>query len=87
MNVLINELENSQKFSEVLNHIKTQQSPISLSGLSDMGKIQVLAALNNNLNKKICIVTYNQIQAKRLVKDLEYFTSKISSSQRISKPV
>lgn len=76
MNVLINELENSQKFSEVLNHIKTQQSPISLSGLSDMGKIQALAALNNNVNKKICIVTYNQIQAKRLVKDLEYFTSK-----------
>ena len=76
MNVLINEIENSIKFSEVLNHIKTQKSPISLSGLSDMGKIQVLAALNNNLNKKICIVTYNQIQAKRLVKDLEYFTSK-----------
>jgi len=78
MNVLVNELENLQKFSEVLNDIKTSTNPISLSGLSDMGKIQILAALNHNINKKICVVTYNQIQAKRLVKDLEYFVSKVA---------
>ena len=78
MNVLVNELENLQKFSEVLNDIKTSTDPISLSGLSDMGKIQILAALNQNINKKICVVTYNQIQAKRIVKDLEYFVSKVA---------
>ena len=78
MNILINELENSKKFSEIINHIKTKQSPISLSGLSDMGKIQILASLNNNLNKNICIITYNQIQAKRLLKDLEYFNKNIA---------
>ena len=78
MNVLVNELENLQKFSEVLNDIKTSTNPISLSGLSDMGKIQILAALNQNINKKICVVTYNQIQAKRIVKDLEYFVSKVA---------
>ena len=76
MNILTNELENSKKFSEVINHIKTTKSPISLSGLSDMGKIQVISALNKSLNKNICIITYNQIQAKRLLKDIEYFTQK-----------
>ena len=76
MNILTDELENSKKFSEVINHIKTTKSPISLSGLSDMGKIQVISALNNSLNKNICIITYNQIQAKRLLKDIEYFTQK-----------
>lgn len=78
MNVLINELESSKKFSEVINHIKNETNPISLSGLSDMGKIQILAAMKTSLNKKICVVTYNQIQAKRLAKDLEYFTSNVS---------
>ena len=76
MNILTDELENSKKFSEVINHIKTTKSPISLSGLSDMGKIQVISALNKSLNKNICIITYNQIQAKRLLKDIEYFTQK-----------
>ena len=76
MNILTDELQNSKKFSEVINHIKTTKSPISLSGLSDMGKIQTIAALNNGLNKNICVITYNQIQAKRLLKDMAYFTSK-----------
>ena len=76
MNILTNELKNSKKFSEVINHIKETQSPISLSGLSDLGKIQTIASLNEGLNKKICVITYNQIQAKRLLKDMVYFTQK-----------
>lgn len=76
MNILINELENSKKFLEIINHIKSEKSPISLSGLSDMGKVQTIATLNNALNKNICVITYNQIQAKRLLKDIGYFTPK-----------
>ncbi|MCR5146004.1 MAG: hypothetical protein K6B70_01470, partial [Clostridia bacterium] len=76
MNILTNELQNSKKFSEVINHIKETQSPVSISGLSDMGKIQTIASLNEGLNKKICVITYNQIQAKRLLKDMAYFTQK-----------
>ena len=77
MDILTGELQNSKKFSEVINHIKTQNSPISLSGLSDMGKIQAISALKESLNKNLCIITYNQIQAKRLLRDLEYFNSKV----------
>ena len=76
MNILTDELQNSKKFSEVINHIKEVQSPISLSGLSDMGKIQTIAGLNESLEKNICVITYNQIQAKRLLKDMAYFTQK-----------
>ena len=76
MNILVDELQNSKKFSEVINHIKTTNSPISLSGLSDMGKVQAIETLNESLNKNICVITYNQIQAKRLLKDITYFTQK-----------
>ena len=76
LNILTNELQNSKKFLEVINHIKETQSPVSLSGLSDMGKIQTIAALNEGLGKNICVITYNQIQAKRLLKDMAYFTQK-----------
>ena len=76
MNILTDELQKSKKFSEVINHIKNEAGPISLSGLSDMGKIQMLATLNENLNKKMCVITYNQIQAERIIKDLQYYTQK-----------
>ena len=76
MNILTDELQNSKKFSEVINHIKETKSPITLSGLSDMGKIQTVAGLHSGLKKNICVVTYNQIQAKRLLKDMAYFTQK-----------
>ena len=78
MNILTDELQNSKKFSEVINHIKETRSPISLSGLSDMGKIQTIASLNEVLGKNICVITYNQIQAKRLLKDMAYFTQKVA---------
>ena len=73
MNILINELEKSSKYAEVENYIKSKQGPVSISGLSDMGKIQMLAALNNSLKKKICVVTYNQIQADKMIRDLKYY--------------
>ena len=76
LNVLVEELKNSKKFSEVINHIKENKSPISLSGLSDVGKVQSIAALSSGLNKNICVITYNQIQAKRLLKDIAYFEPK-----------
>ena len=76
MNILTDELQNSKKFSEVINHIKETKSPITLSGLSDMGKIQTIAGLHSGLKKNICVITYNQIQAKRLLKDMAYFTQK-----------
>ncbi|MBR3720316.1 MAG: transcription-repair coupling factor [Clostridia bacterium] len=41
-----------------------------------MGKIQTIAGLNESLEKNICVITYNQIQAKRLLKDMAYFTQK-----------
>ena len=78
MNILTDELQKSKKFLEVVNHIESKTGPISISGLSDMGKMQILAALKEGLNKKICIITYNQIQAERMVKDLQYYTSRVA---------
>ena len=76
LNILTDELQKSKKFSEVADYIENETGPVSISGLSDMGKIQMLAALNENLNKKICLITYNQIQAERMVKDLQFYTTK-----------
>ena len=77
MNIIIKELENLDKFSEYITVVKNKISPIVLSGLSSAGKIQLIEASKQNSNKNICIITYNEIQAKNIVKDLKYFSNNV----------
>ena len=77
MNILIKELGNLPKFQEYVRNIEKKSSPIVLSGLSSVGKIQLIEATREYSNSNICIVTYNELQARRIVKDLKYFTNNV----------
>ena len=77
MNIIIKELENLDKFSEYITKIEKKISPIVLSGLSSAGKIQLIEASKQYSNKNICLVTFNEIQAKNIVKDLKYFSNNV----------
>ncbi len=77
MNELYKDLQESQKFLEIITNIKNNRGPITISGLSDVGEVQFISGLKDSLNKKICIVTYNELQAKRIARDLKYFYDNI----------
>ena len=48
-----------------------------LSGLTDVAKIHFAYSTFFYTEKPICIVTYNELQAKKIIKDLQYFTNKV----------
>ena len=75
MNTIISKLQELQKFKQYIQEIEEKNSPITISGLSDVGKIQFAYATKQSLNRPICIVTYNEIEARKIVKDLSYFTN------------
>lgn len=77
MNQILGELGKNSKFIELLNQIEDKQSPIVISGLNDVGAVQVETAVNQFGKKPICIITYNEIQAKRIYEDIKYFTDKV----------
>ena len=77
MNYIIEELAKLEKFSEYAKKIEEKNSPITISGLSDVGKIQFMMATKEVTKKPICVVTYNEIQAKNIIKNLNYFTNEI----------
>ena len=77
MNTIIGELGKSAKFIELLNKIEEKQSPIAISGLTDVGLVQIETAINEFGKKPICLLTYNEIQAKKLFEDIQYFTDKV----------
>ena len=77
MNFLIKELENKPKFSEYISKIKEKISPIMIAGLSSVGKTQLIEATKKYTNQNICILTYNELQARKIIKDLQYFTNNV----------
>ncbi len=78
MNNILGELGKSQKFVEIAKNIeKEDTSPISISGLTDVGEAQIIASINEYTKKPILLITYNEIQAKKLLEDLKYFNSKV----------
>ena len=77
MNILLEELEKLEKFKDYLENINNKNSPITISGLSGMGKIQIIGGTKEFTNKNILLITYNEIQAQRIVEDLKYFSENI----------
>lgn len=77
MNTILGELGKNSKFVELLKNVENKQSPIVISGLNDMGMLQLGTAINEFGKKPICILTYNEIQAKKIYEDIKYFTDKV----------
>jgi len=77
MNAILGELGKSPKFCELIKNIENKISPISIWGLNDVGSTQILAAISEFSKKPICIITYNEIQAKQIIENLKNFTDKI----------
>lgn len=78
MNTIIQELTKLSKFQEYSKKVEEKISPITVSGLSDVGKVQFIAGTYESTKKPICIVTYNEIQAKDIIKNLSFFESNIN---------
>ena len=73
MNTIIGELGKSNKFVDLSNQIENKKSPISISGLTDVGMVELLLAINQYNKKPILLITYNEIQAKQILEIIENF--------------
>ena len=70
MNFLIKTLEENKKFQELTKQI-SKTGPIVISGLVDVEKLHVLAGIFNETKRPMVLVTYNEIQARKLYQDLK----------------
>ena len=77
MNSLVKIIPNVKKYKSYINDVKSNISPMMISGLTDSGKVHLAYSTHFYAEKPICIITYNEIQAKKLLKDLEYFEEKV----------
>ena len=76
-NEIIQNLRELDKFKEIIEQIKMKKTPINISGLVFVGKTHIISGIKEETKKPTCIVTYNELQAKNLVKDLKFFIDKV----------
>ena len=77
MNTILGEIGKSPKFLDLNKQIENNTSPIQVSGLTDVGMLQIIGGINEFNKKPICIVTYNEIQAKNIYENLKYFVENV----------
>mgnify|MGYP000661238651 FL=1 len=77
MNFLLSALGKIDLFTSYLKGIEKEKGPILVSGLSDVAKVHIVSGTKEYLKRPICIITYNEIQAKKLINDLKYFEKEI----------
>ena len=77
MNTILGELGKSQKIVEIINSVENKESPIEILGLNDVGMVQLGTTIHEFTKKPICILTYNEIQARKIYEDIKYFTENV----------
>lgn len=77
MNAILQCLVDNSKFQDYLKEIKLKTTPISILGLVDVAKSQMISATAQATKRPVGIITYNEIQAKKLYEDLQYFNKKV----------
>ncbi len=75
MNFLLHDLGNLPLFASYLKGIN--KGPVLVSGLTDVSKVQIACATNEFSDKPVCIITYNELQAKRIINDLKFFEDNV----------
>ena len=73
MNTIIGELGKSKKFVDLSKQMEKTKSPISISGLTGVGMAEIIASIKGYNKKPILLVTYNEIQAKRMLENIKAF--------------
>ncbi len=78
MNLILKELEKSQKFNDFLNNIERKTSPIAISGLTGVAEASIISKCLETIKRPILIITYNEIQAQNIVNDIKFFTENVA---------
>ena len=73
MNSLIKNIVELKEVQKYIEKINQNESPIVISGLNDVVKAMLANTTKKYTEKPICIITYNELQARKIIKDIQNF--------------
>lgn len=73
MDVFNGLLDKSDEFCTILDSVKGGVFPLGITGTADAQKAHIISSLCAKTGKKAFVITYNDLQAKRLFNDISFF--------------
>ncbi len=61
-------------YKELLEACRNGKTPVSVSGISESAQSVIIYTLTDDLGENGLVITYNDIEAKKMAEDLEFFT-------------
>ncbi|ARC83607.1 transcription-repair coupling factor [Clostridium argentinense CDC 2741] len=77
LNGLMMPLRHSEEFREISKSIKGNNFPIGIYGVSESAKSYLINGIYEEVNKKILIVTHNDVEAKNICEDLSFYLNDV----------
>ncbi|GAA0745287.1 transcription-repair coupling factor [Clostridium oceanicum] len=74
---LLAPLKCSEKFKGIVDKIESNRYPINICGVSDSGKSYLLENIFKSTEKSVMILTYSDVEAKKLYEDLSLYTTEV----------
>lgn len=74
---VMNPLNSSFIFNEIVSNIKDSKYPLNINGLSESGKSYAICGIYENLNSSMVILASNDIEAKNIYEDLTFYTNDV----------
>ena len=74
MEALAKVLPKMKKFNDYINDVNKGNFPITLSGLSDSGKVHFIYSTRFYTDKPVVVVTYNELELKKIKEDMKFFS-------------
>lgn len=71
--LLLAPMKNSMDYNQLLDSIKNYKSPIALYGLNETQKSHMAYGVYEETKKQVCIVVYNEIEARQIYEDLKFY--------------
>ena len=76
-NMLIDPLKGLSEYNDLIEDIKDKKSPVSIHGIIDENLAHISYAINEDINKQLILVTYDERKAKALYEELKGFKDQI----------
>jgi transcription-repair coupling factor (superfamily II helicase) len=71
--LLLAPMKNSMGYIQLMDSIKKEKTPVILYGLNETQKSHIIYGIHNELERQICVVTYNDTEAKQIYEDLKFY--------------
>ena len=72
--LLLAPMKNSMDYMQLIDNIKKEKTPIALYGLNETQKSHIIYGINSESKGQVCMITYNDMEAKQIYEDLKFYT-------------